>query len=167
MAIALDTEKTPAEIVGSVLEWYAGRGIFRGYYEKRRGSGNATYKIVWHRDRMYELTLDARRGTLRFPTVLPNVPKDSEMYKELKRFLKSRQSDALPEHRRIDPERAQVRPYNRDGSVAITVKSLDGDYEYAARKFVHLVHEIFMDFLYDGRFYQYMIDNLGLDPDKE
>jgi len=38
----------------------------------------------------------------------------------------------------------------------------DGDVEYAL---IHLVHETYMVFLYDGRYYSYLIDTFDLDPD--
>ncbi|MFN3164846.1 MAG: hypothetical protein ACE37N_15550 [Pseudohongiellaceae bacterium] len=41
---------------------------------------------------------------------------------------------ALPDHRRCDAQRVALRPYNRGGSVALTLRSLDGDVEYLVRK---------------------------------
>ncbi len=36
----------------------------------------------------------------------------------------------------------------------------------AHRQLIHLVHEIFMTFLLDGRYYEYMVETFDLDPDK-
>jgi hypothetical protein len=47
------------------------------------------------------------------------------------------------------------------------LENLDGDWDYAARQIVHLVDEIFQIFLLDGRWYEYRIEHLGLDPDRE
>lgn len=165
MSIATETEISAADAVAERLQHYAQRGVFRGFSRGAVKSQKATFRILWHRDRIFDLTLDERKGTLRFPVVLPNVPKDSEMYAAFKDFLKSRQSKELPEHRRIDPERAEVRPYNRGGDIALTLTVKDGDYDYGTQRFVHLVHEIYLDFLCDGRYRGYMIDHLGLDPD--
>ena len=46
----------------------------------------------------------------------------------------------------------------------MTVKG--GEYEYATRKLIHLVHEIFLGFLIDAGYYEYMVEHLGLDPDR-
>ncbi len=35
-----------------------------------------------------------------------------------------------------------------------------------ARKLIHPVHEGYMDFLNDGRYYEYMAETFDLDPDK-
>jgi len=58
-----------------------------------------------------------------------------------------------------------LKPYNRGGTVALTVKALDGDVEYATRGLINLVHEIYLVFLMDGRNYDYMIETFDLDPD--
>lgn len=41
-----------------------------------------------------------------------------------------------------------------------------GDWDYVTRKLIHLVHEIFLGFLVDGGYYEYMVAHLGLDPDR-
>lgn len=156
---------SPVETVAGLLEEYARRGVFRGFSRGRDQGGKATFRMMWHRDRFYDFILDVQKQTMRFPLVLPNVPNNSSMHKEFKEFLKSRHSEDLPEHRRIDRQRAEVRPYNRGGNLSLSLKVKDGDYEYGARKFIHLIHEIFMVFLYDGRYYEYMIENFDLDPD--
>ena len=88
------------------------------------------------------------------------------MYQELKAFVRSRQADDLPEHRRVDAARLQTRTYSRGGNVLLVMKSLDGDSEYAARKLVHLVNEIYLSFLSEGQYLDYMIETFNLDPDR-
>jgi hypothetical protein len=99
---------------------------------------------------------------LRFPLVLPEVP--PPMYRQLKEFLDSRKSPNLPDHRRIDPKKATIRPSKRSGNVALTLTVKNGDYEYATRKLIHLVHEIFLVFLHEAH-YEYMVKVFDLDPD--
>ena len=103
---------------------------------------------------------------MRFPAVLPAVPADSNMYRELRAFLASRHSGALPEHRRIDPAKARLSCGNRNGNVSVTLTVKDGDFEYAARKLINTIHEIFLVFLTDGPYYEYLVEQLGLDQDK-
>jgi hypothetical protein len=151
----------PIELVAAILESYARRGTFKGF-----SRGKSSFKILWHRDRLFDLILDTRKKTLRFPVVLPEVPARSSMYREFKEFVGSRHAAGLLEHRRIDPKKAVVRPSNRGGNIALTLTVKNGDYDYATRKLIHLVHEIFLVFLYDGRYYDYLIKTFGLDPDE-
>src|SRR5262249_6319051 len=109
---------------------------------------------------------DAKADTLRLPELLTGVPADSTMYQELKAFVRSRQGEDLPEHRRVDPGRVQIRTYCRDGNVLLVMKALDGDSDYAARKLVHLVNEIYLTFLSEGQYLDYMIETFNLDPDR-
>ena len=71
-----------------------------------------------------------------------------------------------PAHRRVDPAKARLRCSNRSGNIAVSITAANGDYEYAARKLIHTVHEIFMVFLVDGPYYDYLVDELGLEQDK-
>ncbi len=166
MVTKVESASSNVETVGRTLEEYAARGVFRGFSRGPVNNGKAAFKIMWHRDRLFEFVFDSNKNTMRFPLVLPNVPPDSSMYKEFKAFLRSRQAEELPEHRRIDKAKAEIRPYNRGGNISLTLKLKDGDVEYGARKFTHLVHEIFMVFLYDGRYYDYMLETFDLDPDQ-
>lgn len=153
-----------AEKATGILEDYAQRGVFRAFSRGTVRNGNVEFKILWHRDRLFDVVFDANKNLLRFKHLLPNVPADSPMYAEFKKFLKSRQSEELPEHRRIDKQKADIRPYNRTGNVSLTIKSRDGDCDYAVRRIVHLVNEIFLVFLSEGAYFEYMVENFNLDP---
>lgn len=153
------------DAVASILEVYAQRGVFRGFSPAGDvRQGRAVFRLLWRRDRVFEFVFDPRRNTMRFPLVLPNVT--AEMYRELKGFIKARYAAGLPDHRRIDSQKAQVFAHNRGGNVALSLRVLDGDDEYGARKLIHLVHEIFLTFLLDGRYYDYLVENFDLDPDR-
>jgi len=158
--------QTPAATVAAILEGYAERAVFRGFSAHFQRGGNAVFQMVWHYDRPFELLLDAPNKTLTFPTVLPGVPARSQMYRELRAFLKSRTSAETLEHRRIDPAKARLSSANKAGAVSITLKAKNGDFDYATRKIIQIVHEIFMVFLVDGPYYEYMVEQLGLDPDR-
>ena len=153
------------EAIASILEGYARRGVFRGFSPAGDvRQGRAVFRLLWHRDRVFEFVFDPRRNTMRFPLVLPNIP--AEMYRELKSFIKARHAAELPEHRRIDPRKAQVIASNRGGNVALSLRVTGGDDEYGTRKLIHLVHEIYLTFLLDGRYYEYLVENFDLDPDR-
>jgi hypothetical protein len=151
-------------LVAGILENYANRGTFKGFSRGPVRAGTAKFKILWHRDRFFDLILDTKKKTLRFPVVLPEVPAASPMYREFKQFVASRHSASLPAHRRIDPKKAVVKPSNRSGNVALTSAVKNSDYEYATRKLIHLVHEIYLVFLQEAH-YDYMIKAFNLDPD--
>jgi hypothetical protein len=153
------------ELVAETLEGYAKRGVFKGFSRGPVSRGKATFRIAWHRDRVFELIFDPKTSAMRFPAVLPNVPADSTMYRELKKFIQSRHSTDLPEHRRIDSDRAQVRSFNRADNVSLVLQVNPGDCEYGTRKLIHLVHEIFLTFLVDG-YQDYMVETFDLDADR-
>ena len=166
MVAKVEHASSDVEIVSRTLEDYAARGVFRGFSRGPVNRGKAAFKIMWHRDCLFEFVFDSNKNTMRFPLVLPNVPPDSPMYKAFKEFLRSRQAKDLPEHRRIDKAKAEVRSYNRGGNISLTLKVKDDDVEYGARKIIHLVNEIYLAFLQDGLYYDYMIETFDLDPDQ-
>jgi hypothetical protein len=88
------------------------------------------------------------------------------MYEDLKAFIRSRQSENLPGHRRLDARKIQIRTYNRSGNIFLVVKVKDGDSEYAVRKLVHLINEIYLTFLADGNYFDYLVETFNLDPDR-
>jgi hypothetical protein len=153
-------------VVTGILEGYAAKAVFRGFSAHPGARGKAAYRMVWHHDRPFEMLLDVGRKTLQFPEVLPGVPAGSAMYRELQAFFKERQSDAMPEHRRVNPAKARLSAGNRRGTVSVTVTVKDGDFDYATRKIIHIVHEIFLIFLVDGPYFEYMVEHLGLDEDR-
>jgi hypothetical protein len=162
----LKNTRSSVDLVAGILQNYADRGVFRGFSIGTASAGKSSFKILWHRDRFFDLILDVPRKTIRFAVVLPEVPARSSMYKEFQEYIKSRHSTELPEHRRIDARKAQLSCGNRAGNISVTMAVKNGDFEYAARKLIHAVHEVYLDFLCDGRYYEYMVETFELDPDK-
>ena len=151
--------------VGDILEDYAARGVFRGFSRHREGSRRGEYRLLWHRDQVFQLNYDATTAALRVACVLPAVEPGTSMYREFRQWLKDRQDPALPEHRRCDSGKLTLRTYNRGGDVALTLKLLDGDIDYGVRKLVFLVNEIYLDFLSSGLYLDWLIETFELDPD--
>ncbi|HLH20314.1 MAG TPA: hypothetical protein VKX45_24015 [Bryobacteraceae bacterium] len=149
------------QLVTEILQSYADRGIFRGFSAGPVRNGKATYKLVWFRNREYEITADTRKGVIRCPVVLPQVP--PEIYAKLKLFIQSRHTEEVQTHRRIDPAKARANCAIRAGNVSVTVTVTDDDYEYATRRFVNLLHEIFLVFLQEH--FDYQVAAYDLDPD--
>lgn len=118
----------------------------------------------WHKERFYDLIFDAAKRSLRFPVVLPKVPR--AMYEDFKKFVAERQSDEVVEHRRIDPKRVRISCSLKNGNVSLLFISKDGDLAYAAQKIINLVHEVFQIFLRDGLYYEYVIETFDIDRDQ-
>jgi hypothetical protein len=162
----MKTTVSQIDIVAAVLAGYAERCVFQGFSRGPASRGKASFQVAWHRGRVFELTFEARSGTLRLSELLTNVPADSSMHEDLKDFIRSRQSDDLPDHRRLDAQKLQIRTYNRSGNIMLVVKARDGDNEYAVRKLVHLINEIYLTFLADGKYFDYLVETFNLDPDR-
>jgi hypothetical protein len=41
----------------------------------------------------------------------------------------------------------------------------DGDYEYATRRLIHLVNELFLAFLREAQYVEYMVTHVGMNPE--
>ena len=150
--------------VGDLLEGYASRGIFSGFSRQGRGDG-AEFRVRWHREQLFRWVWNESKQTLRIACVLPAVPVASPMYREVKAWLVARKDEALPDHRRCDPAKIALKTYNRGGEVALTLHVLDGDVDYAVRKLVSLVNEIYLDFLSSGLYFDWLLETFELDPD--
>ena len=134
----------PLDVVRNALQVYAERGVFRGLDEVKTRSGRQSFKFAWLGNRALEFAIDTERALLTFKQLLPNVPANSSLYSELKRFIKSRDDRDLPKHRRIDAKRAEVGCANRGGNVSITLKVKNNQYAYGLNRLVNLVHEVFV-----------------------
>lgn len=101
-------QRAATETVSTALQRYANRGIFRGFGGGTEQGSRTTYKVVWHWDHTFDLILDTKKKTVRFPVVLPNVPAGSEMHEDYKRFVKRRLTqspDGVSRHVRLDEYR--------------------------------------------------------------
>jgi hypothetical protein len=133
-----------ASQVGAVLQAYAERGVFKDYRATRGRNEVSHFDFEWLYGQPFSLSCDARHQRLTLSDLLPGVKADSMMYRELKEFLKGRAEADVPEHRRIDPERATVTPRLRDGVLSLELTLAGEDYEYGTRKLVNLAHEMFL-----------------------
>jgi hypothetical protein len=154
-----------AKRVGDLLEQYAARGAFSGFSRHEHPGGNAEYRLWWHRRQCFLWQWNEARQTLRIACVLPSVPAGSPMYRDFRSWLQARQAPELPAHRRCDPDRVALKTYNRAGDIALTMQVLDGDVDYAVTRLVHLVNEIYQDFLSSGLYFEWLVETFDLDPD--
>jgi hypothetical protein len=150
--------------VDETLETYANKGVFRSFASIGRSNKGAPYRMMWHKDRFYDLVFDAQKRSLRFPVVLPKAP--AAMYEDFKKFVASRQSTEMLEHRRIEPKKVRISCSRKNSDISLLFISKDNDLEYATQKLINLMHEVFMVFLRDGLYYEYMIETFDLDRDQ-
>ena len=133
------------EVVRKNLKAYADRGVFRSLNEVESRNGKQSFTFDWVGERPLEFDIDTKGSILTFRRLLPNVPSNSALYSDLKRFLQARCGADLPKHRRIDAKRAELGWANRAGNVSITLKVRNNQYAYGLNRLVNLVHEIFVE----------------------
>ena len=148
--------KRSLNVVRENLQAYADRGVFRGFSEIKNGH----FQFVWVVRHQMELVVDTTKQTLRFKQLLPGVPTNSSLYREVKQFIEERHDRELPEHRRIDRRRAEVSCSNRGGWVSISLKVKNNQYAYGVNKIVNLVHELFV--LLRDRHPDYLVENFDV-----
>ena len=88
--------------------------------------------------------MDIAKQELRFKQLLPGVAAGSELSVELKNFFLQKHDPDLPEHRRIDRNKAEVSTSTRGGFVSLSLKVKGQEYAYGVNKIVNLVHELFV-----------------------
>jgi hypothetical protein len=157
-AVGKRSRTQPVDIVNEQLTTYAQRGVFRSFSQTRAASTQGEFHFYWLWDLPFHLSFDGKRKALSFKNLLPGIPARSELNIKLKAFIKSRCSSDQPEHRRLDPKRVSVRYTNLRGNVSIAFLVLEGDYEYAIKKALNLVNEIFVGFL-NVYFPEYMAEH--------
>ena len=135
------------DAVEAVLSDYATRGVFQDYRMKRRKNGTADYNFGWLYRQPFTLTCDLRHRRLSLVDLLPGVPRDSPMHRQIKTFLQGRTGADVLEHRRVDPQRMTSRARTRNGvmSLELTISDSNRDaYALGARKIINLAHELFL-----------------------
>ena len=131
-------------ILDATLREYADRGVFRNLQRSGGTRGGVEFHFAWLYDQPFTLTYNAQRKSLALIDLLPNVETDSMMHKELKAFLKRRSDAGLPDHRRVDAARGVVTSRTRSGVVSVEMTVRGDEYQYATRKLIQVVHEVFL-----------------------
>jgi hypothetical protein len=155
--------QSPLPGIRALMENYARRGVFRSFSSQPAPQGVAAFRMIWHRDRSFDLIVDTRKRAIIIPEVFPCVP--APIYRDFKAFVESRHAASLPDHRRIDKSRAYVRSTNRRGTVSLRLAVKSGDYEYGLQRLIHLVHETYLLFLANGIYRDYLSEQLGVSFD--
>jgi hypothetical protein len=149
----------------AVLSRYAERGVFRSFTAQPCTGSRAQFSMQWHKDRNFEIVVDGALKSVRVTSVLPNVASRSSMDRAYRRFLEEFQNGELPPHRSIERRKSILKCVNRLGSVSVALEVRDGDYAYATEKLLAVVQETYLLFLQLGGYADYMVANLGANPD--
>ena len=131
-------------VVRQRLQQYADRGVFRGFAEESPWRGRHRFKFLWLSNSAFRLHYSPKSGEFVVRNLLPNVPVHSDVGKDLRGFLKGLTSLDVPEHRRIDQRRVEVRSYVRSGVFSIVVTAKKNQHGYAVRRVINLIQEVFV-----------------------
>jgi hypothetical protein len=126
------------------LQSYADRGVFRGLSERAGWRGRTVFRFSWLARRPYDLQYEPESGTFVFLNALPNVAARTPLARSLRAFVEGRSDASLPTHRRIDPDRAEVSAFVRQGDMRLRVVAGPEHHAYAANRVVNLMHEVFL-----------------------
>jgi hypothetical protein len=140
----------PLSVVHAILHEYAQRGVFGSFHQD-----GPRFRFTWLWNLPFQLHFDARRRTLTFPALLP---KAAALEAGLRRFIRDCCSKERLEHRRVDPKRLKVTCVRRAGAISLTCQIQGGDYEYAVKKAMNLVSEVFLTFL-NTEHHEYLVEH--------
>jgi hypothetical protein len=162
--------KDPLAVISRQLESYAERGVFHSFSRipaaipgrtQTSAADRAEFRFSWLWNLPFQLTFEKRKKAISFPQLFPNINPGSELEAELKAFVRKLSSPDRPEHRRLDPQRVRVRYSNRGNSGSLAFLVAGNHYEYAMKRSLNSVHEIFVGFL-NVHYAEYMRENLRI-----
>ena len=145
------------------LKAYADRGVFRGFTERPQRAGRVCFSFTWLAMAPYDLIYEPETGSFTFTNVLPKVLARTPLARALKTFVEGRSATRLPEHRRINPRRASVAAFVRQGSMRLQVVAKTGHHAYGANRVVNLVHEVYLHL--HSYYPEYLWDNYDVPQD--
>jgi hypothetical protein len=153
---------TPAgvDVVRRTLQDYADRGVFKGFSERKGRTGATEFRFTWLTREPMVLEYDAKEERLTFRHLLPQVPRGSAIAAAVQELVESRSSKRIPEHRRLDPRRVRADGTQYGGRWSLRLQVAPRQHEYAVRKGVNLVNEVFT--LLRASYPDYLWDVFGL-----
>lgn len=144
----------------SVLRASAERGVLREFEERAGSGGRREIGFRWLLSRPLRLAIDNHRNRLSCPNLFEGLSAYANLQRDLTAYLAGRHSKELPEHRRVDCARCIIVCRSRSGRLTLALDVGDGDWEYATRKLLSLVHEAFV---YLNRYWpDYACERLGV-----
>lgn len=149
--------QTVIEAVSSELQSYAHRGIFQNFSQAPSATG-VDFRFHWLTEKPFHLQLNSKKSEIVLKAVLPAVPFRSDMDKAFRDFLNQRCDSSVPAHRRLNADRFDFNCRNRQKTLSVGIAFQSQDAADAAKTAVHLLHEIFNNFLLEGPYQHYMVE---------
>jgi hypothetical protein len=146
--------------VSAVFQQYADRGVFRGFRASPGPRGRVEYRLLWLLRRPMHAVFDSKRGVLTFAALFPGVQASSDMVTGFRALVAARTARGQPAHKRLDARRARVSCAIRHGDWSLFVRIRGANHEYAVRKALNLINELFLS-LHDA-YPDYLIERFGL-----
>jgi hypothetical protein len=149
-----------ADGVAQALQGYANRGVFRGFSLRTGRGGRQEFSFTWLTPRPMMLTFEPKTDALVFKQLLPGVGPNPALVSDLKTIVSEHGGRAVPPHRRIDRRRTRAECSVRGGHLTLTLKVRGRHHEYAVRRGLNLVNELFL--LLHASYPEYLIQHFGL-----
>ena len=103
---------------------------------------------------------DPRRSVLTFAALFPGAGAAKDMSGGLRSLVGARGRRNQPAHKRIDARRARVSSAIRKGDLSLAIQIRGENHEYAVRRVLNLINELFLS-LHD-EYPGYLIERFGL-----
>jgi hypothetical protein len=161
--MAKEAQAADVDLVDGILSGYAQKGVLKGYARLTHTPAVARYRIRWFYHQAIDVTLDRKRRVISLIGFLPAVDVEPALTRNLRLFLK-RFAD-MPEHRRVDETKAELTLRRKGNALTLSIRSLDGDLDYACRKLIHIANEVLLVFLGAPLSDNYKEEGLGVDPE--
>jgi hypothetical protein len=151
------------EETGALIDDLVARGVFRATPLKARTGDLAAWRLTWFGG--HQMSVQVAAGMVRVDDVLPSLPAQSKLYRDLRAWLKAQQAEDLPAHRRLDPQRFALAVRNSGGHIRLSLGSGQEALPALTNRAVQLVNALYHDFLGGSGRLEWVTEAFGLDPD--
>lgn len=127
----------------AVFQYYADRGVFRGFSAADAPRGVRQYRFVWLTKRPMVVTLAPARRLLTFARLFPSVERTPGLTAAVKTALAEHCTRSVPAHRRMDPRRATITGRVSAGDLSVHVTVHQGDGAGAIRSSLSIINDVF------------------------
>lgn len=149
------------DLVRTALRSYADRGVFRNFEEAGTKGSKTVFVFRWLERRPLIFIYDDAAKTVQFKNCFPNA--DDDLAAHVRAYLAGRADAKLPEHRRIDPRKAEARLVRRAGQGSLVLRAKRGHVDYAVERLLKLLNEVFVQL--HANFFEYMIREFDVSQD--
>lgn len=117
--------------------------MFQGLSERTRRAGVIEFRFRWLTREPLVLEYDAKEETLTFKHLLPQARRGSEIAGAAQALIEEQSRPGVAPHRRIDRRKAEAEGRVARGHWSLRLQVKGRQHEYAVRKGVNVVNELF------------------------